>query len=52
MVSFMPFSSLMATVKAEIDLYVIEKQKERRIELKMSQENLAFRLGVFYLLIR
>ena len=38
----------METVKTEIDLYVIKKVKERRKELKMSQADLAFKLGVSY----
>ena len=38
----------MGAIKIKIDLYVIEKVKERRIELKMSQAILAFRLGVSY----
>ena len=38
----------MAKQKIEIDLYVIERVKERRIELKMSQADLAFKLGVSY----
>lgn len=38
----------MANQKTEIDLYVIERVKERRRELKMSQADLAFKLEVSY----
>ena len=38
----------MASPKSKIELYIIEKVKERRIQLKMSQSDLAFKLGVSY----
>lgn len=38
----------MGTPKSAIELYIIERVKDRRLELKMSQSDLAFRLGVSY----
>ena len=38
----------MARLKTEIDLYVVERTKERREELRLSQIDLAFKQGVSY----
>ena len=38
----------MESPKSKIELYIIERVKERRIELKMSQSDLAFKLGLSY----
>ncbi|HTB52673.1 MAG TPA: helix-turn-helix transcriptional regulator [Ferruginibacter sp.] len=38
----------MSSPKSAIELYIIERVKERRIELKLSQADLAFKLGVSY----
>jgi transcriptional regulator with XRE-family HTH domain len=38
----------MVSPKSRIELYIIDKVKEKRIEKEMSQSDLAFRLGVSY----
>ena len=38
----------MPSLKTDIELYVIKKVKEKRLEWKMSQSDLAFKLGVSY----
>ncbi|MEO6731365.1 MAG: helix-turn-helix transcriptional regulator [Ferruginibacter sp.] len=38
----------MVARKTQIELYIIRKVKKRRVELNMSQADLAFKLGVSY----